>query len=227
MVGVPTLGPVEIGKSIRELRLRRGIDQEVLSKMAGVSSRTLRRIEQGSGVRMGTLTKVCDALGWDAAQAMTSVRFLHARDQEEEYRLHRPEDAVWYAQHDRRRKPPADALERMQDPAERYGLGRLGLVSMFVGTLRFNMPHGPGIAFFEIYGHQSFEAGGSPYRERFFYCLRGEVNFLFKDESVALKQGCGINLGRRAFALEPVSLGKEAEAPLLMHVGAGWVREGE
>ena len=226
-VDVSPLGSVEIGRSLRELRLRRGLDQEALSRKAGVSSRTLRRVEEGRGVRPATLASVCEALGWDAAQARTSVRFLHSRDHEGAYRLHRPEDAVWYAQSDGRRKPPTDALGRMQDPAERRRLGRLGLVSMFVGTLRFSMPGGPGIAFFELYGRQSFEAEGTPYRERFFYCLRGAASFLFEEESVLLTQGCGINVGRRAFEIEPAPVGEgKSEAPFLMHVGAGWVKEG-
>jgi len=222
---IPLLGPDEIGRNIRDLRLRRGMDQESLAKTAGISSRTLRRVESGEGVRARTLARISEALGWDATQARTSVRFLHSRGPEEAYLLHRPEEAVWYAQSDRRRKPPLDALEQIQNPAERRRLGGLGLTSMFVGTLRFNMPGGPGIAFFEIYGRQAFETSDSPYRERFFYCLRGEVTFRFESEAVRVTEGCGINLGRRPFEIEPApSTSEDAEPPLLMHVGVGWVK---
>lgn len=215
------LSPADVGRNLQEVRLRRGLSQAETAAKANVSERTLRRLESGQSVRPGTLAQVCEALGWNATEATTSVRFLHGReDPRTAYRLHRPEDTFWYTTDDRRKKVPEDDLLRIQDPAERHRLGHLGLVDMFVGTLRFSIPDGPGIAFFEVYGPVLF--GGGTYRELFLYCLRGELTFTVARESVRVTEGGGISLGPEPVPLRPTyPVEKDGQAPLLMHIGVG------
>jgi transcriptional regulator with XRE-family HTH domain len=216
------LSPAEIGQNLQEVRLRRGLSQAETAAKANVSERTLRRLESGQAVRPGTLSQVCEALGWNAVEATTSVRFLR-REDAAAYRLHRPEDTFWYTTDDRRKKVPEDDLLRIQDPAERHRLGHLGLVDMFVGTLRFSIPDGPGIAFFEVYGPVLF--GGGTYRELFLYCLRGDLTFTVAGETVRVAEGGGINLGPEPVPLRPTSpVERDGQAPLLMHIGVGIIK---
>jgi len=50
-------------KKIEQIRLSRNITQEQLSKDAGISLRTLRRLEKGEGVSMDTFIRIMMALG--------------------------------------------------------------------------------------------------------------------------------------------------------------------
>src|SRR6056297_2686309 len=50
-------------KKIEQIRLLRNITQEQLSKDAGISLRTLRRLEKGEGVSMDTFNRIMMALG--------------------------------------------------------------------------------------------------------------------------------------------------------------------
>ncbi|MEO8261209.1 MAG: hypothetical protein ABI566_01455 [Pseudolysinimonas sp.] len=61
---------VAIGAALRDARLARRIDQETLSRLADISSKSLRNLEGGEGSTLGTLIKVTRALGredWLAA----------------------------------------------------------------------------------------------------------------------------------------------------------------
>ena len=52
----------EIGKKLERLRLSRNITQSELAQDAGVSLRTLRRLESGDGVTMDSFIRVLAAL---------------------------------------------------------------------------------------------------------------------------------------------------------------------
>lgn len=52
----------EIGERVAHLRLRRNQSQGQLSKEAGISKRTLERIESGHSVQLGSLVRVLRAL---------------------------------------------------------------------------------------------------------------------------------------------------------------------
>jgi transcriptional regulator with XRE-family HTH domain len=52
-----------VGKQVERVRLSRNITQEMLAKEAGVSSRTIRNLENGEGVFLDTFVRVLIALG--------------------------------------------------------------------------------------------------------------------------------------------------------------------
>lgn len=52
-----------VGKKVEKIRLSRNITQDMLAKEAGVSSRTIRNLENGEGVLLDTLVRVLMALG--------------------------------------------------------------------------------------------------------------------------------------------------------------------
>jgi DNA-binding XRE family transcriptional regulator len=52
-----------VGKKVEQIRLSRNITQDMLAKEAGVSSRTIRNLENGEGVLLDTLVRVLMALG--------------------------------------------------------------------------------------------------------------------------------------------------------------------
>ena len=54
---------VAIGKSLRDARLARQLDQESLSRRADVSKKSLWNLENGAGSTLSTLIKVTRALG--------------------------------------------------------------------------------------------------------------------------------------------------------------------
>jgi transcriptional regulator with XRE-family HTH domain len=53
----------ELGERLKTLRIHRNLDQETLSARAGISARTLRNLESGSGSSLRTLIQVVRALG--------------------------------------------------------------------------------------------------------------------------------------------------------------------
>lgn len=53
----------EIGRRLEEIRLDRNVTQTQLSQEAGVSRRTITRLENGGGVSLDTLIRVMRALG--------------------------------------------------------------------------------------------------------------------------------------------------------------------
>ena len=59
----------QLGNKILEIRKQKGLSQETLSDMAGISLRTLQRIEKGESSPRGyTLKSVCNALDLDVEE---------------------------------------------------------------------------------------------------------------------------------------------------------------
>lgn len=53
-----------IGQSLRELRIKRGLTQQGLARLAGLSQQHLSHLEQGrGGLELATVQKLLDALG--------------------------------------------------------------------------------------------------------------------------------------------------------------------
>ena len=65
----------EIGKRIREIRLKRGMTQEVLSEKAGVCNpQQISNIERGlSGISIAKLKNICNVLDIDADYILFGV----------------------------------------------------------------------------------------------------------------------------------------------------------
>jgi transcriptional regulator with XRE-family HTH domain len=53
----------ELGRQIRDLRLRQNVDQSRLAERAGVALNAVKRLESGKGTTVGSLIKVLRALG--------------------------------------------------------------------------------------------------------------------------------------------------------------------
>jgi transcriptional regulator with XRE-family HTH domain len=54
---------VELGESLRKLRLHRNLDQATLAARAGISVRSLRNLESGNGSSLHSLIEVVRTLG--------------------------------------------------------------------------------------------------------------------------------------------------------------------
>jgi len=54
---------VDFGRQLRELRLRRNIDQRLLAEQAGVALNAVKNLENGKGATLTSLVKVLRALG--------------------------------------------------------------------------------------------------------------------------------------------------------------------
>lgn len=54
---------VELGRQLRDLRLRRNIDQRQLADQAGVALNAVKNLEGGKGATLSSLVKVLRALG--------------------------------------------------------------------------------------------------------------------------------------------------------------------
>lgn len=54
---------LEVGRQARDFRIRKGLEQAQVAEIAGISERTLRALEQGSGSSLATLLRVMKALG--------------------------------------------------------------------------------------------------------------------------------------------------------------------
>lgn len=52
-----------VGAQARDFRIRKGMEQVEVAKIAGVSERTVRDLEQGGGSSLATLLRVMKALG--------------------------------------------------------------------------------------------------------------------------------------------------------------------
>jgi transcriptional regulator with XRE-family HTH domain len=52
----------EVGKQLRQLRLRKEIDQKQLSEMAGVALNAVKNLESGTGATLSSLIRVLRAL---------------------------------------------------------------------------------------------------------------------------------------------------------------------
>jgi transcriptional regulator with XRE-family HTH domain len=53
----------ELGQQLRDLRLRRNIDQRQLAEQAGVALNAVKNLENGRGATLSSLVKVLRALG--------------------------------------------------------------------------------------------------------------------------------------------------------------------
>ena len=53
----------ELGRQLRDLRLRQDLDQRQLAERAGVALNAVRHLEGGQGATLSSLTKVLRALG--------------------------------------------------------------------------------------------------------------------------------------------------------------------
>ena len=53
----------ELGRQLRDLRLRQNLDQRQLAERAGVALNAVRHLEGGQGATLSSLTKVLRALG--------------------------------------------------------------------------------------------------------------------------------------------------------------------
>jgi len=53
---------LDLGQQLRDLRLRRNLDQQLLAQQAGVALSALKNIESGKGSTMKTLLRVLRAL---------------------------------------------------------------------------------------------------------------------------------------------------------------------
>jgi transcriptional regulator with XRE-family HTH domain len=53
----------ELGAQLRQLRLRKEIEQKQLSEMAGVALNAVKNLESGKGAKVSSLIKVLRALG--------------------------------------------------------------------------------------------------------------------------------------------------------------------
>jgi transcriptional regulator with XRE-family HTH domain len=65
---------IELGSQLRDLRLRRNIDQRQLAEQAGVALNAVKNLENGRGATLSSLVKVLRSLGrvdWLATLAPT------------------------------------------------------------------------------------------------------------------------------------------------------------
>jgi transcriptional regulator with XRE-family HTH domain len=77
---------VEFGQQLRDLRLRRNIDQRQLAEQAGVALNAVKNLENGRGATLSSLVKVLRSLGrsdWLATLApavdISPMQMLKAR----------------------------------------------------------------------------------------------------------------------------------------------------
>jgi transcriptional regulator with XRE-family HTH domain len=77
---------VELGQQLRDLRLRRNIDQRQLAEQAGVALNAVKNLENGRGATLSSLVKVLCSLGradWLATLApmvdISPMRMLKAK----------------------------------------------------------------------------------------------------------------------------------------------------
>lgn len=63
LVASPVAIESELGQKLNSLRLSKNINQSTLAKEAGVSRRTISRMENGEGISLDTLIRVMRALG--------------------------------------------------------------------------------------------------------------------------------------------------------------------
>lgn len=61
--GVPTEIEATLGARLEQIRLSRNVSQRDIAAEAGISLRTMTRLEKGEGVSLDTLIRVLSALG--------------------------------------------------------------------------------------------------------------------------------------------------------------------
>lgn len=62
-IATPEQIAADLGKTLARIRLSRNITQQNLAQRAGLSDRTLKRIEGGEGASLDTLIRLMQALG--------------------------------------------------------------------------------------------------------------------------------------------------------------------
>lgn len=119
---------------VRELRLKKGLSQEQLAEMAGISTRTLQRIERGSNASAETLKCIASVLETDfktlrEAQSMSSET--------------RTPDADPYPMSEDDGEAEEEALQYVKDVKSFYSHAGQYVVVMF-GLLVLNLLTSPG-----------------------------------------------------------------------------------
>jgi transcriptional regulator with XRE-family HTH domain len=117
------------GRNARGLRVLQRLTQGELAKRSGVSLTTVYSAEKGVRLRTSTLKKIAEGLNTNFDSL--AYRTLKIKDSERAHVMHSMEETIWFGETDQRRQIPADNHERIQDPAERMRLGRVGLVPSF------------------------------------------------------------------------------------------------
>ncbi|MEX0901379.1 MAG: helix-turn-helix transcriptional regulator [Pseudohongiellaceae bacterium] len=94
-----------LGKQVETLRLGKNINQTRLAEEAGVSRRTITRLENGKGVSLDTLIRILQALGVSdrletllpdpAVRPIDRVR-LKGRERQRARSTQNPEPAPWH-----------------------------------------------------------------------------------------------------------------------------------
>jgi transcriptional regulator with XRE-family HTH domain len=208
--------PAVFGRNARAFRMLRGWSVREFSERAGLSTKTIVKIEGGHRCTVRTERKIADGLNvyigrlWDP-------NFLVQAPQ----RVIRPDAGRWFfasaddaAAHHARvaRAQAGDESERMradppeiQEAAERHRLGKAGLSRAFVKTC------GGGIAsgFFqfnevEMFGRDETPPDGSNY-PYVMICRTGGLRFHVRGETYELAEGESIVFdGNDTYWIEPI-----------------------
>ena len=205
---------------MRHFRIQQGLTQAELAAKAGVSVMTLYKIEYGVPARLSSIEKICTkGLGTPFEALIQTRAMLDVQD----YLLYRAEAANWYAPIDRRRSVPEENARRLQDPAERRRLGKLGFVSAFHNNPNIVMPDGPGTLFLEIHGRMAGPINAGVYRDCKLHLQAGRVRCAIRERTLEMFVGDMVGLRDADLRwIEPlVPLTPEEPPPLLLWMGAG------
>lgn len=209
-----------IGRNVRQARIIRGHSQEEFATMSGLSITTLYHIEQGRSISRSSLLKVCAAL----QESLDSIKVRNriVLTEEDEVRIFRRAQGIWTVELETRAKVPEDDLRRIQDPAERLRLGRLGLVIAFFCTTNFIMPDGPGVAFIELYRHFEDQFNAIIYRDCLLTCTQGRARVGIGDTIVELGEGDVVGYHSKDLSwMEPATpTGQDGHPTILTWTGA-------
>ena len=200
-----------IGNNVRRGRLLRGYSQEALARLAGLSISTIRHVEGGRPIRMRSLLRVAESFD----ETIESIRMPNGAvlTHEVDYVSFREVSATWVSGSvDRRSNVPVDNHRRIQDPAERARLGRLGLLAMFLSNTGFLMPEGPGLIFIELYDRSEGDLNGLLYRDCTIACVAGKARLRI-GESI-LEMIPGDVMGYRSKDLVWMEPAEESELPV-------------
>jgi transcriptional regulator with XRE-family HTH domain len=221
------------GRNVRAFRVLRGWGIRDLAARAGVSTKTILKIERGEGCTIRTEQKI--ALGfaayvgrlWDAHLLSDEPQRVIRRE-EGRWFFSDIEDAAKY--HQRLVKThPELAEERLrsdpdeiQDEAERHRLGHAGLARAFVRTM------GGGIAAgyyqynqCEIFGRDVTPPDGFGYTY-LCVCLRGELRLEMRGKTFDLREGDAMAFdGGTTYAFEPRGPVPPGRPPLMQFICLG------
>lgn len=210
---------VALGQRVREIRIQQGLRQSDLARIAGVSITTVFEVEKGGAARLSSIQKICSV---GLAHPYESMVRWRKRHDNEGYMLYRTENATWIAPEDIRTMIPDDNAERIQDPAERRRLGRLGFVVTFYNLPDIRMVDGPGTFFLEIHGRRVSALNESTYQNCKLQCQSGSVRIMIGEQAVELNAGDIVAcLGGDIRWIEPAKpLSHDESAPILLYMGA-------